>query len=172
MTANAADAFLHESVINIEGARDHILHCLSQLNDEQAWWRPFEEANSIANILLHLCGNMTQWIIAPLTGRPDLRRREEEFARRDATSIAELRDRFVAVAGEAVAILKTFDSERLLDALRVQGYEVSVMGALYNSISHLRGHEQEIVYITRLQLQGAYRYWMDPQRLNNPERPT
>ena len=37
--------------------------CLERLSDEDVWSRPNEASNSIGNLLLHLRGNITQWII-------------------------------------------------------------------------------------------------------------
>ncbi|MCP3696766.1 MAG: DUF1572 domain-containing protein, partial [Planctomycetaceae bacterium] len=54
-----------------------ITHCLDQLNDDQTWWRPSESMNSIANLLLHLSGNVRQWIVSGVGGAPDVRKRQE-----------------------------------------------------------------------------------------------
>src|SRR5205814_10733439 len=75
----AARAVLAEGLRKIE-------HCLSQLSDEQLWWRPRPEMNSIANLLLHLSGNIRQWIIVPCTGVADSRNRPAEFSDRSNRS--------------------------------------------------------------------------------------
>ena len=59
-----------------------IVGCLEQLSDDEIWWRPNEASNSIGNLVLHICGNMRQWIISGLGGAEDLRQRDKEFDER------------------------------------------------------------------------------------------
>src|SRR3984893_12120525 len=59
-----------------------IVGCLEQLSDEEIWWRPNAASNSVGNLVLHVCGNMRQWIISGLGGAADLRERDKEFAER------------------------------------------------------------------------------------------
>ena len=58
-----------------------IERCLAELSTEQIWWRPNSESNSIGNLVLHMCGNARQWIVAGVGGVPDTRTRDAEFAR-------------------------------------------------------------------------------------------
>ena len=63
----------------IEESAPRIEKCLNRLTDDQIWWRPNSESNSIGNLVLHLSGNVRQWIIAGVGGQPDTRTRNEEF---------------------------------------------------------------------------------------------
>jgi hypothetical protein len=67
-----------------------IKHCLNQLSDEQVWWRQTPSQNSIANIILHLCGNVRQWVVSGIGGEPDIRDRPREFSERQIIPKAEL----------------------------------------------------------------------------------
>jgi len=136
---------------------ERIRHCLGQLNDNQVWWRPHESMNSIGNILLHLCGNVRQWIVCGITGKPDGRNRPREFAERSLISKDDLIQRLDAVVKEADALLASVTDEQLLQPRRIQGFDETVLSAIFDSISHFNGHMQEIVYVTRLQLGSAYR---------------
>src|SRR5688572_15120769 len=73
-----------------------IEHCVAQLSDEQLWWRSRPEMNSVANLMLHLAGNLRQWIVAGIGGGPEVRDRPGEFADRSGASkdevLAKLRD--------------------------------------------------------------------------------
>src|SRR6184192_2454212 len=64
-----------------EGLRK-IEHCARQLNEEQVWWRPRPGMNSVANLMLHLAGNLRQWIMSGVGGARDIRNRPEEFSDR------------------------------------------------------------------------------------------
>jgi hypothetical protein len=71
-----------EAANELTGAKETIKHCLDQLSDDQAWQRSQPSLNSIGNLILHLCGNVRQWIVAGLGGAADKRNRPAEFAER------------------------------------------------------------------------------------------
>ena len=155
-------AFLAEAGRRLEACRQKIEHCLSQLSDAQVWWRPRESMNSIGNMVLHLCGNLRQWIVSGIGGAPDVRDRPEEFAERGPIPKADLLSRFLAVVAEAEAVLAGADEGRLLDPRNIQGFNGTTLSAIFDSIAHLNGHTQEIVYVARLQLGVAYRFAWTP----------
>ncbi len=135
-----------------------IMHCVDQLDDSQVWWRPTESMNSIANGLLHLGGNIRQWIISGVGGAADVRDRPAEFSEREPIPKAELVRGFLAVIDEADAVLAALDPARLLEPRRIQGSEETVLSAIWKPIEHLAGHAQEVIYITRLQIGDRYQF--------------
>lgn len=162
-----ATSCLAEARLTLEKSHERIRHCLLQLDDAQVNWRPFDAQNSIANVVLHLCGNLRQWIISGLGGAPDVRNRPAEFSDRHNYSRDELLDRLAGVVSEAATVLSKVSGAQLLGPRRIQGFDVTVMHALWDTISHFVGHTHEIVYITRLQLRDAYRFAFVPA---NPEQ--
>src|SRR5262245_49185152 len=109
-----------------------IRHCMQQMSDQQVWWRPRESMNSVANIVLHLCGNLRQWIISGVGGAPDTRNRPQEFAERRFVPGAELLARLEEVAAEADAVLAGLTDADLLQPRRIQGFDETVLSALYD----------------------------------------
>jgi hypothetical protein len=147
----------------MDAALTRIKHCLGQLDEGQVWWRPAPSLNSIGNLILHLCGNVRQWIVGGLGGAPDVRDRPAEFAERGPIPKAELVRRLDAVVAEAKQALGRLTAGRLLEPLRLQGMDVTGLGAMFDSIPHFRGHTQEIVHMTRMQLGDAYKFaWSPP----------
>jgi hypothetical protein len=151
-------AFLAEARRRLAAAHERIRHCVGQLDDGRVWWRPAESMNSVGNILLHLCGNLRQWLVAGVGGAADFRDRPREFAERGPIPRDELLGRLAAVVAAADAALAAADATRLLDARRIQGFDETVLSAVFDCLTHLSGHAQEIVYVTRLQLGEAYRF--------------
>src|SRR3981081_1363116 len=96
---------------------------LELLTDEQIWWRANPQSNSIGNLLLHLSGNVRQWIVCGLGGAADERDRDSEFAERHLIPRDELLKKLREALGEADATLAAFDPNRLLDVFRIQGLE-------------------------------------------------
>jgi hypothetical protein len=140
-----------------------IKHCLDQLTDEQVWWRPKPSLNSIGNLILHLCGNLRQWIVCGIGSATDNRDRPKEFSERGLISKAELLKTLVETVGQAQAALKSLHADRLLESRRIQATDQTALSAIFDSVPHFRGHTQEIVLMTRLQLGDAYRFLWVPK---------
>jgi hypothetical protein len=146
----------------LESALGRIKHCLAQLTEEQAWWRAHPSLNSIGNLILHLCGNLRQWIVAGVGGASDVRNRPAEFAERGPLSKEELLRRLEAVVEEAKGLLDRVNARQLADVRRIQGFDVTGVAAIFDSVPHFRGHTQEIISMTRLQLGDAYKFAWTP----------
>jgi hypothetical protein len=155
-------AFLTEARHRLLACHDKVRHCLAQLDDAQVWWRPRPSMNSIANLVLHLGGNLRQWIVAGVGGAPDVRDRPTEFAEQGPMPKAELLRHLEAVVNEADTALARVSDTRLLEPHRIQGFDETVLSALFGCLTHLAGHTQEIVHLTRLQLGDAYRFAWTP----------
>lgn len=123
---------------------------LALLNEEQIWWRSNPQSNSVGNLLLHLSGNVRQWIVVGLGGATDTRDRDAEFAQRNAIPRDELIGRLKQTLHEADETLAALDPERLLEKVRIQGLEVSVLEAILHVVEHFSMHAGQIVYITKL----------------------
>jgi hypothetical protein len=139
-------------------ALDRIKHCLGQLTDEQVWRRESEAMNSIGNLILHLCGNVHQWIVSGIGGEKDVRQRPKEFSERGQIPKAELLHRLESVVAQAHVALKRTTSQDLLRQRRIQGFDVNGLEAIFDSVPHFRGHTQEIVHMTRSLLGDAYEF--------------
>ena len=126
-----------------------IERCVELLSDEQIWWRANPSSNSIGNLLLHLSGNVRQWIVVGLGGATDTRDRDAEFAQRDVIPRDELLNRLRQTLREADETLAEFDVERLLDPFTIQGLQVSALAAILHVVEHFSMHVGQIVYITK-----------------------
>src|SRR5207248_5165333 len=111
--------------------------------------------NSIGNLILHLCGNLRQWIVAGLGEAADGWDRPAEFSERGPIPKEELLRRLEDVVDEARAVLARQTARQLLEARRIQDFDVTGLAAIFDSVPHFRGHTQEVVSITRLQLGDA-----------------
>src|SRR6266446_7848955 len=126
-----------------------IERCLGLLSDQQIWWRANEQSNSIGNLLLHLSGNVRQWIVCGLGDATDSRDRDSEFAQRGEVPRAELFARLKRTVDEAVATLARLDPDKLLEKHRIQGLEVSALEAVLHVVEHFSMHSGQIVLLTK-----------------------
>jgi Protein of unknown function (DUF1572) len=169
---NVGTAYLEEARLGLASCLDQLRHCLGQLDDGQVWWRPREGMNSIADLLLHLCGNVAQRVGSVVGGRLDAfrpgdwllqcRDRDREFAERGPIPKADLVRRLEDEVGEADAVLAGLGTPELLGVRRYQGLgrelEGTVLAVVFRTLLHVSGLTQEVVHLTRLQLGDAYRF--------------
>lgn len=160
---DVAGTVAKEAGDELDDAVRKIRHCLKQLSDEQVWWRPAASMNSIANLVLHLCGNVRQWITAGVGDAEDNRDRPKEFSERGPMLKEELLRRLDAAVGEAKTALANTSTSALLKRVQIQSFDVTGIGAIIHSISHFRGHTQEIVHMTRCQLGEDYEFAFVPK---------
>jgi uncharacterized damage-inducible protein DinB len=126
-----------------------IERCLAGLGDEDVWWRPNEASNSIGNLLLHLCGNVRQWIVGGVGGREVERDRRREFDEREHLPAGELLTRIKSVVAEADAVLAGLDAETLQGERHIQGHDVNVLAAVYHVVEHFGMHTGQIIFLSK-----------------------
>lgn len=157
------DAFVEESRKTLRASMSRIEHVLNQLNNADVWWRPHDSMNAAGNILLHLAGNLGQWIVAMVPNVPAERDRPAEFAQREPIPKAVLLRRLretVEACDRAIGSLK--DESDLVARRVVQGYDTCVAAAILHAVSHFEGHTQELIYIARLRIGDGYRFQWVP----------
>jgi len=127
-----------------------IERCLEHLSDDQIWWRPNEQSNSIGNLILHLCGNARQWIVCGAGGASDARDRDAEFAHREVTPRTELESILNTTLRDVDNTLTGFDVDRLLERRTIQGTDVSVLSAILHVVEHFSMHTGQILMLTKM----------------------
>lgn len=148
---HAAGMFLKEVRRDIREYLRRVNHCLRALDEDEIWWRPNAASNSAGNLVLHLCGNVRQWIISGLGGVRDLRERDAEFAARGGMRRAELVSRLNTTIREAERVLRGLDAEALARRYTIQGFHVTGLGAVAHVYFHFSYHAGQIVYLTKSQ---------------------
>ena len=120
--------------------------------------------NSIANLILHLTGNVRQIIVSSVGGAPDIRERQAEFDARESLTKSQILDGLRAVIGEASAVLERQSEAAWQRIVQFQGKDISALGIAIRSVTHFRGHTQEIIHLTRTILDDRYRYVGPPPK--------
>ena len=123
---------------------------VGRLGPDDLWWRPNERSNSVGNLLLHLAGNLRQWVVHGVGEQPDHRVREEEFSATGGLDAREALDRLKAVVDEAARVLREADPARLLEPKSIQGMAVTKLEAVYHAVEHFSMHTGQILWITKL----------------------
>ncbi len=124
--------------------------CLHKLTDDQVWWRPNENSNSIGNLILHLEGNVRQWILTGLGGQTDTRRRQLEFDQREQIPKDKLWRLLNGTMQELVPVIENVTPEELLNKVPVQTFEESGLSILIHVTEHFSYHTGQIAWITKM----------------------
>lgn len=150
--AIAAD-FLAYSTKRMQTLHTEIATCLGKLTEEQVWQRGGPHENSIGNLLLHLEGNIRQWILHGIAGQPDVRRRDDEFTLTPYTDAKTAFDNFTATLNEARDVIAALPPARLTEVVDPQptgiARNVPVLEAIYRIVAHLAYHVGQIVVLTK-----------------------
>ena len=133
---------LDESVPRLE-------KCLSLLGPDEIWFRPNPETVSVGNLVLHLCGNVTQWILSGLGGKRDERVRDLEFEEKGPLPVETLHRRLRDTMAETRAVLDRLDPATLLEPRRVQGFDQSAVGILVHVVEHFSYHVGQVSYTVK-----------------------
>jgi uncharacterized damage-inducible protein DinB len=149
MNNTAADLFLEFSCRKLEDMTRCMDACLSRLTQVQLWERHGVHENAVGNLVLHLCGNMRQWVISGVGGGVDVRDRDAEFSADGRMSASELMGRFAGTVAEAREIIASLPVERLTDRVTPQGRDVSVLEAIYQVVGHVQQHVGQIILLTK-----------------------
>lgn len=150
-TSRTASLFLAESQQLIAKHNlPHIVECLQQLSEDEIWWRPNPASNGVGNLVLHLCGNVRQWIISGLGGAEYKRERGREFAERDPIPRQALVTQLRRTVRDACRVLAKLSDDSLARKYDIQGYHASGMAAAYHVVEHFGYHTGQIIYITKL----------------------
>ena len=128
---------------------DRVSSCLGRLTSEQIWHRDHAVENSVGNLVLHVTGNLRQWIVSAIGGAEDTRQRDWEFSNRDPLPAAELRERLEDAVRAADEVLAALPADRLLETRRVQVYELTVLHAVIHVLTHFAGHTGQIIWATK-----------------------
>jgi uncharacterized damage-inducible protein DinB len=136
-------------------------HCLNALPRAAVWARPNQESNSVGNLLAHLTGNVSEWILGGVGGRSVKRYRAGEFAQRDGADASKLMDDLEAVLREADVILAGLTEKDLERSVIIQQRETNVLGAIYHVVEHFAMHTGQIVFLTKLYAPGKIHFYED-----------
>lgn len=127
----------------------HIVKCLEQLEGDEIWWRPNDASNSAGNLVLHLCGNVRQWIICNLGETAFERDRDSEFAERGPIPRKDLIAGVRRTVREACAVLDRLPESTLHRKFTIQGLHVTGLEAVAHVVEHFAYHTGQIIYITK-----------------------
>jgi len=142
--------FKKESVFRLKESMPRIERCFEFLNENELWEKPGPSSNSIGNLVLHLCGNISQYIISGLGENPDERKRDLEFSTERGYSKTNLLDKLKSTVEESAKIIESQTEESILLKRQVQGFELSGIAIIIHVVEHYSYHTGQIAFWTKV----------------------
>jgi uncharacterized damage-inducible protein DinB len=156
-------SFFELSARFLEEYEAKIAIALAELPPERLWWRPAPGTNSAGNLVLHLCGNLTLWLLSGVGGEPFARDRAGEFAAADGPGAGELAARLGGVVARSASLLRRLEAADAARPLTVQGYPLGVQAAVFHAVEHMSYHTGQILYLLKQSLPAGRRIELYPQ---------
>lgn len=135
-----------------------ITSCLKRLTAEQIWWRPNEATNSVGNLVLHLTGNVRQWIISGLGGARDVRQRDREFSECGPLPKRILIGRLRQTVERACQVLNKLSPHDLERVHTIQKFRVRGIEAAFHVAEHFSHHAGQIILLTKMLTERDLRF--------------
>jgi len=149
MNQEIAQEFKEQVIYRLDESLRMITISFDQLSEDDIWKRFNESSNSIGNLILHLCGNITQYAVASLGGLEDKRERDAEFETKEGVSRDELLKKIIVVISKAKKTLRNCSDSELMRKREVQGFAFSGIGIAIHVTEHLSYHTGQIAFWTK-----------------------
>ena len=157
-----AQAFMSSSQHQLDHARRNINHCFDQLGTDDLWWTPRAGCNPIGVIIQHLRAIFANGRSPASAASPTSATVPPSSACPDASTRPILQAQFNRVLDRVAEVYSTLDAAEILDGKRIQGFDTTVLDAIYDTMCHLKLHTGQVLYLTRMRLGEAYREFWSP----------
>jgi uncharacterized damage-inducible protein DinB len=142
--------FLNYAVEKLTQLCGRVETCLGKLAPDQIWMRGTENQNAVGNLVLHLNGNVRQWILSGVGGEPNTRQRDEEFSARGGMEPEALGKLLREAVDRAASLILALPPARLAERTTIQGHDVTLLEAIFHVVEHFSGHTSQIIFITKM----------------------
>ncbi len=142
--------FIENAIFRLDENNRMVRKSFAELAEADIWKRPNAASNSVGNLILHLCGNITQYAISALSDTADRRQRDAEFAAREGHGKAELLVALLQTVETAKTVIRKMDADNLMRMRNVQGFRFSGTGIILHVVEHYSYHTGQIAFWTKL----------------------
>lgn len=144
-----------------EESYPRIEKCIGELSTAEIWARPNENSNSVGNLILHLCGNVRQWVLSGIDEQEDVRQRQSEFDERGPVANEVLFEKLALLKADVNEAFARITPEKLCSEIEVQGFKESGISILIHIVEHFSFHVGQITYYTKMVKDMDLKYYGD-----------
>jgi len=162
---DAAVAIVREVSNRMRALLERTEQAIGQLEDSQLWYRNHPTDNSIGNLVLHLVGNLRQWILSGIKNLPDTRDRPLEFSTQQGISKIDLLKMLRGTIEESCRAIDALPTSRITESKLIQDTDTTIAYALVMAVSHLGLHVGQIQFIAKGILKERFQTaWTPPEK--------
>lgn len=132
---------------------------IESLDETHIWKRENAESNSIGNLILHLAGNVRQWIVGGIGGEQSYRDRAGEFAATGGFTKHELLTRLSSSVMDADRVLSKLTEEDFVRDVTIQGRDTTIFAAVYHVVEHFSMHTGQIILLAKMYSSRPVRFY-------------
>ncbi len=140
------DEFKNNSILRLREGQRMILLAFSSIDEEQLWLYPQKNGLALGNQIVHICGNMRQYIISSLGCQYDVRKRDLEFSIQGGMSKKELLEHLERTIHQAVEVIQKTEAKEYTTYRKVQGFTLSGLGVVLHAVEHFSYHVGQIAF--------------------------
>src|SRR5262249_1721110 len=132
MTVDLAELARTTLIGELEQLRDAVRQLAEPLSDQELWAKPIEPGNSIGHLILHLTGNLNQFVGGQLGGTDYVREREREFTESQPPDKTTLLANLDAAVATFRHVVKELSAEHLAEP-----HPEKRFGPVFSALVHL-----------------------------------
>ena len=142
--------FKEQAAFRLNENTPRIQKCLDLLTEEEVWIKPNKVTNSVGNLILHLCGNIRQYMISSLGQQNDERDRDAEFSTTGGLDKEQLYEKLSSTVNEAINTMNQLEPSKALVVKSVQGFDFTPIGIILHVVEHYSYHTGQIAWQTKI----------------------
>ena len=140
------DEFKSNAIFRLKEGQRMILLAFNNIDEQQLWLYPQKNGLALGNQIVHICGNMRQYIISSLGGQYDVRKRDLEFSIQGGMSKKELLEHLERTIHQAVEVIQKTEAKEYTKYRKVQGFTLSGLGVVLHAVEHFSYHVGQIAF--------------------------
>lgn len=144
--ARLVEEIVENALYRMDESTRMIKKSLVEISEDEVWHKPNPSLNSIANLMLHLCGNISQYVISSLGETEDKRNRDDEFSVTGGLTKDELFTKLESVVDDAKRVIFNVTPNQLVKMRSVQGFSFSGVGIILHAVEHYSYHTGQIAF--------------------------
>ena len=137
------------SIYRLEENLRMVLICFDKITEKDLWNKPSKKGVALGNQIIHIVGNMKQYLISALGEKKINRERDNEFIIDKRMTKSSLINMLSNTIQESKKTITKLSMENLLKIRKVQVYTLSGIGCLIHSVEHFSYHTGQIALLTK-----------------------
>ncbi len=161
--------FKKNACFRIEEGQRMIRIAFAKVQEEKLWELPGKNGMALGNQILHICGNMNQYVVSSLGAKPDNRKRDMEFSAKEGYNRVELLKKLDKTVSDSIKIIEAASELQYKKIYKVQGFELSGIGVVFHAVEHFSYHVGQIAFWVKQLTQSDLGFYknFDLNHLNN-----